>query len=158
MHVYVCTYVCVCEFTHDSSPTRCRIKFFRRVVAVDAHSKHNNATGAGQWASCDGTPPATLHFPRPLTPALSQPKVSQLKTVHECKIIRRNEEVGGGKLGAPCRKCSTQHEKYTKIYAIHERLAAEWKPASTSCTPLMPKKFRFVAHGNLFIFANMSIE
>lgn len=99
MHVCVCTYVCVCEFTHDSSPTRCRIKFFRRVVAVDAHSKHNNATGAGQWASCDATPPATLHFPRPLTPAFSQPKVSQLKTVHECKIIRRNEEVGGGKVG-----------------------------------------------------------
>lgn len=57
--------VCVSEFTHDSSPTRCRIKFFRRVVAVDAHSKHNNALGAGQWASCDATPPATLHFPPP---------------------------------------------------------------------------------------------
>lgn len=66
MRVWVYTCMCVCEFTHDSSPTRCRIKFFRHVVAVNAHSKHNNAAGTGQWASCDATPLSYASISPPL--------------------------------------------------------------------------------------------
>lgn len=64
--VHMCVCACVCEFTHDSSPTRCRIKFFRHVVAVNAHSKHNNAAGTGQWASCDATPLSYASISPPL--------------------------------------------------------------------------------------------